>query len=517
MKRVKEKFWIVGMATVVVLVGWSVLSNTLNKDLEKQILAHIETQLSVLESTIDSINKTYEDFAAYIVEKVAFQPEILEIMQKANQSDPETQSQLRQRLYELLKDDYDLMQRFSYRQLHFHLRNGDSFLRFHAPDVYGDNLLSVRESIRIANVEKRYAFGFEEGRIFNGYRFVYPLFYHNQHVGSVEVSISLSATLKQLSRLYPEFVTIFVLKREVVETTVFQKQQTNYSPSPLSDDYVVDNKFLQEVSEFEDIDTFFGNAQFLGLVKAKALPHLATEQRFGVTVAYQGKTYLVLFLPLQNIKGQNVGYFVSIVKDNGHLLELQQQNRINKLLLSLLGLFAIVIAMFLSNDLDRIQREANSDPLTGAYNRRYLVNVVQKKIYRKWQKKKRGCVIVLDLDYFKKINDVYGHSVGDSVLIELVEQTRKYLRASDLLVRWGGEEFIVLLEDSDQDIGQQVAERLRRRVEDHTFREVGKITISLGVACLRESDKSLFDLINRADEALYKAKANGRNCVVCNW
>lgn len=118
----------------------------------------------------------------------------------------------------MLVDDYKrLEESVGIKQLHFHLPNNDSFLRMHRVDRFGDNLTSVRESIRLANQQLKFTQGFEEGRIFNGFRYVFPLFYEANHIGSVELSVSFTALKQLLDQVFDNHFD-FILKSEVVET-----------------------------------------------------------------------------------------------------------------------------------------------------------------------------------------------------------------------------------------------------------------------------------------------------------
>jgi len=121
-------------------------------------------------------------------------------------------------------------------------------------------------------------------------------------------------------------------------------------------------------------------------------------------------------------------------------------------------------------------------------------------------------IILLDIDHFKRINDEYGHDVGDRVLCQLVERIGSHLRATDTLARWSGEEFILLLPQTSRDNVTELAQLLRQRITDTPFEQVGRITVLLGVA-QHELDDSLNALFRWADEALYRAKESGRNRV----
>ena len=126
-----------------------------------------------------------------------------------------------------------------------------------------------------------------------------------------------------------------------------------------------------------------------------------------------------------------------------------------------------------------------------------------------------------DMDKFKSVNDVHGHDVGDEVLQELSTRIRKNIRAIDLACRYGGEEFIIAMPDTDINLASIVAERLRKAVESHPFVVANgtkqlNLTISIGVSFLLPEADSPLDLVKRADMALYDAKHNGRNQVVMN-
>ena len=161
------------------------------------------------------------------------------------------------------------------------------------------------------------------------------------------------------------------------------------------------------------------------------------------------------------------------------------------------------------------------DPLTGLYNRRYLNTHGRALVEEAAQRGRALSVMVMDLDYFKKVNDTFGHDAGDEVLREVAARLKKQLRRLDVICRIGGEEFAVLLPGADVRMAQQVAERLRRAVASQPVKittDDGEldlhITISIGLASFEKKDDTLETLLKRADEALYAAKQQGRNRVV---
>jgi two-component system cell cycle response regulator len=158
---------------------------------------------------------------------------------------------------------------------------------------------------------------------------------------------------------------------------------------------------------------------------------------------------------------------------------------------------------------------ATIDPLTGLYNRRFLDGHLAQAVEHSARNARPLCVLVLDIDHFKQINDTFGHDVGDEVLRQFADRLRSSLRASDLAARIGGEEFALLLPDTDLSSAQGAAERLRRTIEAEPFLIHGQaipVTSSLGLSTLDGEGPRV--LMKRADVALYEAKRTGRNRVV---
>lgn len=155
---------------------------------------------------------------------------------------------------------------------------------------------------------------------------------------------------------------------------------------------------------------------------------------------------------------------------------------------------------------------ATTDIMTGAYNRSQLDEIISTEIERSSRFNHPLSLIVFDIDHFKKVNDTYGHTAGDVVLKSLAKIVRKTLRSTDHFIRWGGEEFIVVSSETTLSGAKDIAERIRTAVEDFSFGDIGKITISFGVTMLREGDDKE-SMVRRADKAMYAAKDKGRNRV----
>ena len=161
----------------------------------------------------------------------------------------------------------------------------------------------------------------------------------------------------------------------------------------------------------------------------------------------------------------------------------------------------------------QLETLASIDSLTAISNRYSINLVIDEEIKRVQRYKGSFALIMFDIDFFKKVNDTYGHDVGDSVLKELSNIISQNIRDTDKFGRWGGEEFMLVLPNEEISNAIEFTNKLRIKVEKHPFKIAGKITVSIGLAIYNGlSDKGSF--LKQVDEALYRAKENGRNCVV---
>lgn len=166
---------------------------------------------------------------------------------------------------------------------------------------------------------------------------------------------------------------------------------------------------------------------------------------------------------------------------------------------------------------DNLQEMATRDTLTGLHNRRFLERNINPLIAGIKRRKSQMAVLMCDMDFFKKVNDEHGHEAGDLVLKGLAHILQNCCRASDLVIRYGGEEFLILLVDCDPKMAMEVAEKIRSKVEDQQFRFESislRKTVSIGVSQFPEDTSAFWECIKFADVALYKAKDSGRNRVV---
>lgn len=189
------------------------------------------------------------------------------------------------------------------------------------------------------------------------------------------------------------------------------------------------------------------------------------------------------------------------IKENEEYIEIDNDTFIIKATLveSIYKLFTLTKVTALSN-------QKNIDALTGAYRKNYFDIKFQKVL----EEKRSVTLVVMDIDDFKKVNDNFGHQVGDNVLKVFSMIVKSEIRKHDLFARWGGEEFVLLLEDSTREDVMSKIEKIRTEIEAYDFDVVGKITSSFGITTFKHGDDTT-SLFQRADKALYRAKKNGKN------
>ncbi|MFJ7725240.1 GGDEF domain-containing protein [Neobacillus sp. NPDC097160] len=231
--------------------------------------------------------------------------------------------------------------------------------------------------------------------------------------------------------------------------------------------------------------------------------------------------YIVfIFLTLGIKKGMyfSIGIFALTLVDGVIFMNRLSIESIDSLLQFYFANIIYIIVLFYAQHIFKAYTEAEMfkkhaylDSLTGIANRHRIDEWLENKLKDSKEIQVNFSIIFFDLDYFKKVNDMYGHKAGDAVLIELAELIKNSLSPHDLFGRWGGEEFIIIPDISGRGV-IMLAEQLREMVEEHDFQVVGKLTASFGVADSQQDD-DIDSLLSRVDEGLYRSKNCGRNKV----
>ena len=435
-------------------------------------------------------------------------PEVKNLFSNALKVGTEEKDAYRNQLLEELSEFYEHIMDYDFRQLHFHEPDNTSFLRFHKPEKYGDDLTDVRYSVDYVNRERKSISGFEEGKIFNGYRNVYPLFSEESYLGSVELSISMDAVLNQLAnRLQQE--SQFIIRKSIVYGKVFEDQLGNYADWDLRDDYMLDLSISRKECILKDWIT----EGDIGRIRERISRAEESGEGFSDLIGHSDEKMIVSFIPIRNFTDDIAGFIFSVTDDEEIASNRSAFLIISFIFVILLAFFVFFLVYYIVTD-KKIRNMVIYDTLTKIYSRMMIFNKLEDELNRYHRYKDPFCICMIDIDHFKRVNDQYGHLAGDSLLAELSMLIRDNIRVSDSIGRYGGDELMILFPGCDREKAFIVMQHIQEKILSWDFKHVGKITISGGIAMSKESLSGCDELIEKADNNLYTAKERGRNRIV---
>ena len=409
-------------------------------------------------------------------------------------------SNKREKLYTLLKNDYTGFKQIDkhLHVMHFIDKKNITVLRMHKPNSFNDNLIKKRPIVVYANKSLLNQYAFEVGKNGIVYRITIPYIHKLQHLGVLEFGIKPSYFVDSLDKQFEIKSQILVQTNSLKNLTAKRKYKQIENYSIISRD-----KFFNDISSMINL-----------------------KQKHQI-IKHNKKTYIIFTnLSLENYQNETVAKII-IAKDITQFIEKNKSSQLFITSVTFIIFLFILLMLYiiftkyskeLENSLktiDKLDRRSSHfenkskiDNLTKAYNKEFFNKYLNK--FLKLQED--GVLIFLDIDHFKMINDKHGHLIGDEILIQLSKTIKDFLRTDDIFVRWGGEEFIVLLQDISFDLAIKKSQSLRLLIEDTTFTNNIPVTISVGVTKIQEND-SKDSLLSRADTLLYKAKEDGRNCI----
>jgi|GEM_PF-2111315 len=330
------------------VVGFLVVSSLtlwlIKAALDHETSEHLESRLSQKQVAYNAVINGLKLATDTLYEETLSKPKLLALFDDAIKQTGEAQDIARGLLYRELYPSYLALQKKGIRQLHFHTADGHSFLRLHSPTKYGDPLFSVRKTVKIANTELKPVQGFESGRIFHGFRFVYPLFYNNQHIGSVETSVPFKTIEESLNRLIENQNFIFVLNKEITFSKIFESDRVIYNDFELNSNFVT-----------KDLDATLGTSRTSAYIQAQIESKLTKQTSiiadkmqnklaFGLGESIDGTMYSILFLPVKNVSGEVEAYIISFGQDK--LLNTFQNTQLLFQLIALLILAGVFISLY---------------------------------------------------------------------------------------------------------------------------------------------------------------------------
>lgn len=618
LKKVKRLYFL-GYFALSILAASVLYFNTYSN--QKAYVAHMIDDVRIEYAAAMESYQLHVDNFYYANEDV-----IAEALYTVN-NDPSQADSIRQFLYDRYVVYYENQKLFGWRQFHFHLPNTVSFLRFHAPNRHGDALGDLRYSIHQVNKDYRYRQGYEIGRFYDGFRFVYPLFYSGEFVGSMEWGQSFNSLTTMMTNTFGGdyyFIVDKALLQEKVTPTYLERY---YRTASIHDDFSVFKKREMSEAQLQAIHESLHDEPTLVQKLADGLALCKSQ-------VIDGAPHLLVMVPVQEISGNPAGYLVRATTDDTlqnftedlliqivlvwlvlgllvyrlytttqeqrtlrSLLNMQQEmvvmtngsdmiaandpllhffgydtfhafkqdhtcicdlfleeegylgkqigdetwleyiearpetnhfvkllnhatNReetflvkINTLHRGMRYIVSLSDVTSIEDETRQLKAQATTDHLTGLFNRTQFDELLHLELKRFDRHHRPLTLVLFDIDHFKEVNDTHGHAVGDQLLIELSRRVEHYIRETDFLFRWGGEEFVILQPDTDMESSHEVVERIRRQIAAQPFGNGIHITCSFGLSGY-ESDESPEHFFKQADQALYRAKESGRNRVI---
>lgn len=487
-------------SSILLILMWLISMNIIIKKNETKRNSYLQSEMNSFTSKMSSILGSYEYFSNSIVNKR--NPEFLKIVDKSYKSSPTEKKALEKQAIDLVSENFYNFEELGLMQFNVYFPNGELFLSF--PNDYKNKKIP-----RLPNTEKKFLKDFGETSFYGGYKYVNMLVYEDKFIGTMEIFIPLNSVLSIFKRFYPT-VNISYL--------VDEKHDISSLKQYLGHDYSKNNEKLfgyTFINITENNENLFEGkqAEFFENIKNDFLRTKNNEIGFSLIEKFNDKNFIIVFLPIRLTEKNNIGYLVATY-ENSQYEEIFKAQYLEIILVNIIILGLLGFIFIFMKDRNKFRTLSTTDFLTGAYNRTKFIEYTNYELDKSKRYQSTFSVLLMDLDFFKKINDTYGHNFGDEVLQRISCLIKNEIRETDLLARWGGEEFICLLPNTNSSEAFIVAEKIRNRVSETPFPNNVKITLSIGV-CERDLDDNTIDIINeKADLALYRAKREGRNKVV---
>lgn len=348
----RQRGWLLLPFFAIPLIG-VLLLNQSRRDKEALYLAQYSQELSTL---YRSSLETYGKATALLVHETIERPEIRQIMAEASRRPLEQQTPYRAQLYRLLFTSYRGLKEQGFRQLHFQTADGRSFLRFHDPEKFGDPLLDIRPSIRLAQQERMPVKGFEAGRVKSGFRFVFPLLENDQLVGSVETSVGFRTLRETMSQLDPSREFYMVLARDLTLNTLFSSERSLYGDTPLHPDFLIEDPMVKlpdspapPSADVQRINRILGT-------RGEVLEGMREFREFSLIVTLDSQPWVVSLLPVHDVTGRATAYIASYAQAP-FVGILRDEFRNNLMLLAAMFSGLLFLLIRLLNSRDRLAQE----------------------------------------------------------------------------------------------------------------------------------------------------------------
>ena len=502
----KKRFLVLYSMLVILLLFtiFTILQNNKNNRIDSVLKEQIEHLNISYNQGADRFNMISDNVYLSMQNDEKF----LDMFYKAVNADDTKRDILRDEMYKHLESEYRKLKMLDVMQVHLILPNNISFLRMHRPAKFGDDLSDVRYSIKSVNELNIHIHGFEGGKTTHGFRQVFPIYKDGIYIGAIDVAFS-STVLQSYTMRASGIHTHFIVNKDIFELKEWKSNtQHKYHQSNEHED------FLFSMSHHMNHDRLDKTKKtVLEPLRDVIDSNVKIGKKFAIYKELEDTVMVVAFLPIRNIKNDKTAAYLVSYRESEIIVQIIDSYKY-VLIFSLVGVFIISVLLyqFLINS-HKLKKELEFDGLTRVFNRKHFMHLAEIDYHKSKELSNEISIVMMDIDFFKKVNDDYGHQDGDTVLQEISSLVNSSIRKIDFIGRYGGEEFILLINANKND-AKNVIENIRKTIQEHQFcsDKKLKITASFGIAQGNGSEE-LQDIIKNADVALYKSKNEGRNRV----
>ena len=464
----------------------SILTYYFYIDKNERIKIYLSQSIKKLYSEYRATKNSYKMLANFFYDEIKIDKTFLQVLAKASH-----EKKAKLELYKILQPKFSILQKYSINYLAI-------------DDPTGNTVVAMHKKIKSRKIKKNIFIKQPSPSNELLIEFRKPLYFNHTLIGQYKCAISYNVLRLQLQQLFKGQYA-YIINENLINNKIFRYGNYLFVQSDLQPHFYYEQNSQNSINVQEKELIHAINLK----IKNKIAQMLMKFTSFAVYTKLNNKYYIATFLLIKS--KQPIGYLISYKPDN-NIAIFQTTFWQNTLFSHIIIIIILIFIYYVLETKNKFERMAVTDKLTGLYNRYKFYLVTSQEINRAKRTGRPFSVILFDIDDFKTINDRYGHDVGDYVLRTIAKILRKNLRTYDYIFRWGGEEFIVLAPETDAQKAMQLAEKIRKLIEQYQFQGIPKITISLGVAQFDPTTESNIDAtIKRADNALYISKKEGKN------
>ncbi len=307
------------LTLALILLGQAFLSNYKQSMIDEIMTDNVDR----INTSYQVVLETFQIAAKKDFFHITHNPKVIAYLTEFKEANIQRQAELRGLLYRELISNYRVMKALGVRQFHFHTHRGESLLRFHYPSKNGDNLSEIRPSIRIANTQFQEVVGFEGGRIFPGFRYVFPVINNHQHLGSVEFSVSFEAIEQKLRTIFSSIGTQLVMNAANSHQLTFDSIKDYFKGVPYHADYYVETPKLSEINRSIASSTVIERINEQLTENSRVQKQMDEHTAFYLPFLIDSECYMVTFVPFNNILGEHAG-FITVYQNFKQMAQIQQ-------------------------------------------------------------------------------------------------------------------------------------------------------------------------------------------------